>query len=89
MGRHKQMKNSMTVSVRFEADEYRHICELAAFQQSLHGRAISAQELIRDATSYVLRDGEKMREIFRRIRNKMIIMGQTNKQRKMLKKKKV
>ncbi len=68
MSRPPSFKNSLVVSTRFEEDEYRQIQEIAALESSYSGKKITAQDLIRDACSFCYRDGERLREVFRRSR---------------------
>ena len=64
----KIFKNSLVVSVRFEADEYQKVQDIAALESINSGKKISAQELIRDAVRFVYGDNERLRECFRRSR---------------------
>lgn len=72
MGRHTNFKNSLVVSTRFEEDDYRQIQEIAALESSYSGRKITAQDLIRDACNFCYRDGERLREVFRRSREHIV-----------------
>lgn len=68
IGRPLMFKNSVVVSTRFDACDYRLMQEIAALESSCTGRMVSAQDLIRDACNFVYRDGDKLREVFRRTR---------------------
>ncbi len=68
MARHSSFKNSLVVSTRFEADEYQKVKDIAALETINTGRIVTAQELIRDAVSFVYGDNERLRECFRRSR---------------------
>ncbi len=68
MGRKKQLAKSLVISVRFEAQEYQHVMDIANLETIATGKKTSAQQLIRDAISYVYGDNERMRECFRRSR---------------------
>jgi len=68
MGRPTNFKNSVVVSVRMEEEEYRDMQQIAALESSCSGRKITAQDLIRDACKFCYKDGERLREVFRRTR---------------------
>lgn len=68
MSRPSRFKKSIVVSTRFEADEYQKVQDIAALESINSGRKITAQELIRDAVSFVYGDNERLRECFRRSR---------------------
>jgi hypothetical protein len=71
MARHSNFKNSLVVSTRFEEEEYQKVKDIAALETITTGRLVTAQELIRDAVSFVYGDNERLRECFRRTRQKL------------------
>lgn len=71
MARPNLLKNSLVVSTRLEQDEYDRLKEIAALESINCGRCVTAQQLIRDAVSFVYGDGERLRECFRRTRSHM------------------
>lgn len=68
MARPPRFKKSVVVSVRFEADEYEKVQDLAALESINSGRKITSLDLIRDAVKFVYGDNERLRESFRRSR---------------------
>jgi hypothetical protein len=68
MTRCKKFENSKVVSVRFESEEYETYREMALLESLATGRNITTLDLIRDCCRFVFRDGERMRECFRRSR---------------------
>jgi hypothetical protein len=68
MGRPSTFKKSVVISTRFEEDDYRQMQEIAALETSYSGRQITAQDLIRNACVFCYQDGERLREVFRRMR---------------------
>lgn len=68
MARHPSFKQSLVISIRFEAEDYQKVQDIAALESINTGRKISAQELIRDAVNFVYGDNERLRECFRRSR---------------------
>jgi hypothetical protein len=67
-GRPKKLKKVVIVSLRFEADEYEKVQDIAALETINSGKIVSAHQLIRDAVSFVYGDNERLRECFRRSR---------------------
>jgi hypothetical protein len=67
-GRPKIFKNDVVVSTRIEENEYAKVKELAALESLHTGRVVTAQELIRQAITFVYGDNERLRESFRRAR---------------------
>lgn len=68
MARPSRFDKSLVISVRFEADEYQKVKDIAALESFNSGKNITAQELIRNAVDFVYGDNERMRECFRRSR---------------------
>lgn len=64
----KKFTHDEVVSVRFEKSEYDRVREIAALETVVRKRVISAQDLIREAVSFVFNHNEKLRECFRRSR---------------------
>jgi hypothetical protein len=69
MARQSRFNETLVISVRFEAEEYRKVQDIAALESINSGKKISAQELIRDAVNYTYGDNERLRESFRRSRS--------------------
>jgi hypothetical protein len=72
MGRHSVFKKSLVISTRFEESEYRLIQEIAALESSYTGQIVTAGDLIRNACNFCYRDGERLREVFRRSREHFV-----------------
>lgn len=70
-GRKPLFKRTLVVSTRIDADEYQRVQEIAALETINTGRLVTAQELIRDAITFVYGDNERLRECFRRTRQKI------------------
>ena len=68
VGRPKMFKETLVISVRFESEDYERVRDIAALETLQSGKLVTANELIRDAVSYVYGDNEKLRECFRRSR---------------------
>lgn len=68
MARPSYFKKSLVISTRFEEDEYKKVQDIAALETISTGRVVTAQELIRNAVSFVYGDNERLRECFRRSR---------------------
>lgn len=77
MGRHATYAKVDVISTRLEFEFHQQLKDIAALETSVTGKYISVQELIRDALNFVYKDGEKMRECFRRSR-----MGKSNRKRR-------
>ncbi len=71
MGRPKVFKDDMeVVSTRIHRTIYRQIQDIAALESFTRQEKVSAQDLIRDALLFVYGDNERMRESFRRTRER-------------------
>lgn len=68
VARTKSFKSCLVISIRFEEEEYRKVQEIAALESMTTGVKVTANELIREAVSYVYGDNERLRECFRRSR---------------------
>ena len=68
MARPASFKNCVVVTVRFEAEDYSKVQEIAALESITTGRSICASDLIREAVKFVYGDNERMRESFRKSR---------------------
>lgn len=68
VGRPKGFKKCVVVSIKFEADEFEKVKDIAALETINSGKIVSAHQLIRDAVRFVYGDNERLRECFRRSR---------------------
>lgn len=66
----KNLKDNLVISTRIEVEIYETLTDLAALESINSGKKICVQDLIRQALHYVYRDNDKMRECFRRGREK-------------------
>jgi len=73
-------KNSEMVSLRLDAQMHIQLKEIAALETSLSGKLVTMQDLIRNSLHFSYDDGERLREVFRRNKEKI------NKQFRFLKK---
>jgi len=71
MARPPLMHTTLVVSCRFEYEDYMRVQEIAALETINSGKVITAQELIRNAVTFVYGDNERLRESFRRSREKI------------------
>jgi hypothetical protein len=68
MGRKPIFKEIVETKVRFEKSDYVHLKEIAYVESLVTGKEVHISQLIRDAVNFVYKDGERMREVFRRSR---------------------
>ncbi len=68
IGRPNKIKNSIKATILFDVEEYRMVKEIAELESYHRGKPIAIADLVRDAVNFVYRDGERLRECFRRSR---------------------
>lgn len=68
MGRPAVFEESVVKSVRLERDMYRMLKQISALESSYSGKKVTEMDLIRNALNFCYRDGERLREVFRRSR---------------------
>jgi hypothetical protein len=69
VGRPRKFREESIVSVRFPAEQYNRLKDIAAIESIQTGKQVSAVELIRQAVTFTFDDGERLRESFRRARH--------------------
>jgi hypothetical protein len=68
MARPAMLQDSLVMSTRLERNMYQQLQEIAALESSYSGRKVTVQDLVRNSLNFCYRDGERLREVFRRSR---------------------
>ena len=68
IGRPKKFAMDKAFKIRFPNDLYQLVMDIAYLENASSTRTVTCADLIRDAVSFVYRDGERMRECFKRSR---------------------
>jgi hypothetical protein len=69
MARPQMLEENVVISTRIEKEMYQMLHDIAAIETMTSGKYVGVQELIRNALSFVYKDGERLRECFRRSRS--------------------
>lgn len=59
------------IQLRWDIEEWNKLKDLAEIESRITGRCVTASELIRAAVKFVYDDGERMRHVFKRHREKL------------------
>lgn len=70
MGRPTVIKNAMVIAFRIQSELYALMQEMAEIETVNTGKKITARQLIRDCVYFVYGDNERLRECFRRSRER-------------------
>lgn len=68
MARPVKIKDGKEVVIRFAAEDYERVRDIAALETARTGKLVTTPELIRQAVKFVYDDNERLRENFRRSR---------------------
>lgn len=69
VGRPKALKETVSLSIKFEKELWEKIKDIAALESATSGKCITGHQLIRDAANFTYECNERMRECFRRSRS--------------------
>ena len=70
MARPIKVPNGIVVSIRFPEETWERVKDIAAIETSATGILVTVHELVRNAVTFVYSDNERLRECFRRSREK-------------------